>query len=341
MNSAVSRAAALVAASVLLVLPAQGVRAALLPVWNVDELAARSDLIVLGRRSAPNVIEIEKVLKGQWPGKTVTIGSLGGYTQSRPAGAKLEAPGKLLAFISLREHRRRIVANGLFREGTFGPRQGVFGHYQPMNPGGYVLRPLPAYTDLPSLRKAVRRAVAGIPARQQALLAKLRAAKNADQFRNALAKLGHITRMGDLAVLKAAAAVQQPTGMPKGEVLSLIRDVQEPRSWPLLKDIHERTKDAAVLPYLGRLGSFESRAYLKGLLWTAPNRDVRLYARYGLERLCVALRAEGRQRESDLIKADIYEAVDKKVVQGSRQEIRNAVGPAPTTQPATGPARRQ
>ncbi len=321
-----------------------GLRADIAPVWKVDELAAHSDLIVLGRQKAATEIEIEKVLKGKWPGKKIAVPSLTGYGTTlpwgRPAGAKLEAAGRIVAFISLRHHARRIVANGVCREGKLGAHQGVFGYHQPINPGGYMLRPKPDHADLQALLADIEKAIAGIPVRQQALLKKLRAAKDADEFRRALERLGHITRIGDLHVLKAAAAVPQPGDVPPGEVLTLIRDVQEPRAWTLLKDLYQRTRSVRVLIFLGRLGSFESRAYLKDLLWRGKNPGVRLHARYGLEALCLALRAEGKRRESDLVKADIYEAVERKVVPGPRQVILNRIGPpaAATSRPSTRPA---
>src|SRR5262245_28233250 len=143
-----------------------------LPHYKPEELVRYSDLVVVGKQTGPDKIQVEKVLRGQWSKKEVKVAGMEefhkGYRILR-GGIVPNISDQVVVFLKGSRQRHGVVANGFFRivEKSAGfPDATVLGYSQLMNPGGYELEASPSYQSVADLEKAIQAGIRTLPAFQ-------------------------------------------------------------------------------------------------------------------------------------------------------------------------------
>jgi len=288
------------------------------PVHSARMLAAHSDLVVVGTQEPSGAIRIETVVKGRWATPTIAV-DLAEF-DAKPishfwSGPQPDLTGQVVAFVDLR-FRPRIVANGLFRIGKPGG-PGVYSYWQPANPGGYTLCPKASdrfgYADLAAILKEAREGIVEAAKKQKELLTAIREAKDTATALKALESLEPLTRLGDVAIQQAVASLIGPGRIGAQDFVMYACNVRDPESWPLVKEVYEKTQEDVLLLHVWQIGSMESLAYLKSI---AYDKSKRPYARYAA--LHAIRDLAGRLREAG--REDDARAVDK-VWQQAHKEL--------------------
>lgn len=306
-----------VSVTVVICLTSQVLRAEDLPVWDPPRLTRLSDLVVVGRLTKDNQVHVQQVLKGKCSEKRLSVPSLGEFAEQGhfvPSSSNVKLSNEIVVFLSQRTHPPRIVANGVYRRGEAKAKGGVLGYWQPMNPGGYVLKPKIQFKSIASVKALIQEELKAIPDRQKAALDKVKAATRSDAFRQALHELERITRIGDMDILKQVAALEpNNTTRRVGNIVSFIRNVKDPRAAALLEGLYNKNHDVSILYALGRLGNPDSLEYFESLIDKKLVPEP-IFALYGIKELYLALEARGDQKTCDAIRDSMYRRVDKDLV---------------------------
>ncbi len=303
-------------AFVLLLFPT-ALRAGIRPEWDPATLTRLADLVVVGQMRANNRIAIHAVLKGETTEKEISIPSLSEFVNEGPfipSAHKIDLGQEVILFLDQRCPHARVVANGIYRTGAVNSKQGVLGYWQPINPGGYMLKPEIQFDSIAAVRALIQAECKAIPQRQNAALDKVKAAKSNDDFRQALHELDRITRIGDMDILKRIADLDiDDTQRRVLDIVYFIQNVREPRAAQLLEALYSKHRDVSILYALGRLGNPESLAYFESLI---DNKQVPkpLFALYGMKELYLSLEAKGDRKNCDMVRTSMYRNVDKDLV---------------------------
>ncbi len=286
----------------------------MLPHWDTATLTMYSDLVVVGTMRSGHTVAVLEVLKGELKAKEITVADLGGFADEDPlfrAEQKVTLGARVVLFLSQRDHLVRVVGNGVYRAGKVDSKEGVLGYFQANNPGGYSLLPEIQFKDIAAVKALIQGGLRAIPARQQAALERVKAAKTARDFCQALDELERITRIGDTDILRQIAALDVD-GKTRGvmTITYFIRNVSDKRGAALLQKLYDKHRNEYILTDLGRLGDPESLPYLASLI---DNKGVTraIYALYGMKELYLALEAEGDERACNMVRDAIYRYVDQ------------------------------
>lgn len=300
--------------SIALFFVGQEARAECLPTWDPPELTRFSDLVVVGRLGANSSVHITEVIKGETKERVISIPSLDDFSNADhflPASQKIRLGHDAILFLSQRTHPPRVVANGVYRTGEVNAKPGVLGYWQPINPGGYVLKSEIQFKNLSAIKTLVQAELKSLPFRQEAAIDKVKAAKSNDQFRQALHDLERITRIGDEGVLKNIAALKlDGTTRRVHNIFYFIQNVKDPTGATLLETLYDKHRDVTILYALGRLGNPESLKYFKSLI-EKKQVPKPIFALYGMQELYLSLEASGDQRTCKMIRDSMYHYVDK------------------------------
>jgi hypothetical protein len=291
-------------------------------VWKADELTRRSDLIVVGKLDGKGQLEIREILKGKCAEKSLGLNLSGFSEKGWAVPATVSVTDEVLVFISQRQYGG-IVGNGIFRVGEAGGRKGVLGYWQPVNPGGYYIKPEIQFENMDALKKVVQDELKAIPEKQRALLEKLRKAVGwySSDYQNVLTELADITRIGDVHISKQVAAIERrPFTARVYFTCQFVRTVNDPEAADILHDLCDQTKyDWVVLREIGRLGNPKSLAYFESLIDTKKAGNP-AQVLVGMKELRQTLLESGKKEASEFVEKAILKYESQKPSSSTTQQ---------------------
>ena len=300
----------------LLVLLACRVGAEMLPDYDPATLTRYSDLVVMGELGEQSRVTVREVLKGATDAKELVIPSLGEFVEEGglwDLGKRVEVTlgREVLLFLDQRVSPPRVVGNGYFRAGKSEGRAGVFGYRQFMNPGPYGIDARPMWDSFATVTGQVKEECGKIPARQRALLEKVKAGIATKSFHSDLYELCSITRRGDMEMLKQVAELEVSyPEIDEGFLANFIREVMDPAALDLLIALDRRDGRYSMLQHAGGLGNARALEFFKSLL--AEEKDVEAYqVLWGMRALYLACEERGDAKACERVREAIYAEMDK------------------------------